>query len=247
MGPKHCPVSRLTQFVVVKVLFYNKGIPCKLWLQNPLLDPFASIFCVIVLFVVNITFFELMNNQRHMLRVLNCSLSLHSVGLITTNCSLLQPLRMHHTLLKQNALAKNKVCFSEQSIRGGLCLILCFGATPLSLPSTHPPKGRLFSVQPVVLLPKNLLGLPSTHLRTQGPFWPVLAVGLMQSLWIIKEFQKKVYLGEKTLWISHISMYFVFIFFIWILFTFLPVEKPLGHHHGQNLDTKNTFAEFHSV
>lgn len=139
--------------------------------------------------------------RNKMRKALNFPLSSHSVGLITTSYSVLQPLRKHRTLLRQNALAKNMAFMNCNS-----CLILCLGSDPTTVGATSTAAfNRTVQAE-----------LPSAYLNSKGPFLDLFFISgtVLRSA---EAFQKKVYLGEKTL--KELSYFHVLCF---ILFCFLP-------------------------
>lgn len=110
-----------------------------------------------------------------MRRALNSPLSPHSVGLITTSFSLLQPLRKRRTLRKQNALATNMAFLNCNSVTD---------SAPRRVLGFRSPDFRLWWRQ---ICP----------LAVSGPFF--LDPSSSEERQQLEAFQKKVYLGEKTL------------------------------------------------
>lgn len=161
-------------------------------------DPFAS-------FRVRFDHCRDVQQLNKMRRALNSPLSPHSVGLITTSFSLLQPLRKRRTLRKQNALAKNMAFLNCNSVTDS--------ASPsvwdllLWLPASEATSTRCFS--------RDCSGR-AAPLPISGPFLdPVFIRGARTT----EAFQKKVYLGEKTL--TELSYFHVFYFWSQSFYFFL--------------------------
>lgn len=136
-----------------------------------------------------------------MQRALNSPLSPHPVGLITTSFSLLQPLRNRRTLRKQNALAKTMAIFFFGTVSLWRTLpppeffffFSFWGIAPLDHRRQEQPAHLLLCTgQSGSLCPFSAVMGPSRTFST--------SVGLNTGARTTEAFQKKVYLGEKTLY-----------------------------------------------
>lgn len=194
-------------------------------------------FCMFCVFVCLLRCHS--NNRRHVKgSQLSLPLSPHPVGLITTSCSVPQPLKKtkktnknHRTLIRQNSLAKNVAFLKCNSVTDSPAqlILLCWGSTPLL--------SQICSGQSRRSLP---IRLPGTYFG-RGPYRQDCTEEFEQ----LKHFRKKSLprrkdsLGALTFPCSLLLFLFFFFFYLKSLLCLKKKKTkkkiPSGHPRGNNV------------